>query len=527
MLPDTDLREWSARRWERKHRRWARPGDLAAAIDPSTTASPALDTLDRELVRLTDRQVDADGLAVFWPPQEGKSQRVSRRYPEWLLEHDPTLRIAVVSYDGELATRWGRQIKRDISNADPRLMNIRIMADSSAAGRWDTPQGGGLVCTGIGGALAGKPVDILIIDDPVKDREAAESPVIRERAWEWWESVAMPRLATPPIVCLMMTRWHEDDLAGRILSRPSPLRWRVLTVPAIAGENDPLDRAPGQEFPSVRGRPAGHFHRLQATMTPYVFAGIYQQNPVAAVGNFFRRAAFKYWRPEPGTNPAAALAAGRMAGVWIECEGSRVDLADPSVWKFATVDVAASTRTESDFTVVSVWAISLSGDLILLDRARGHVEMADHFAMAKPLRDKWRYDVLFVEKQFYSKTLVHDARESGIPVAEVIADTDKLTRAIPAAARLHAGKVWWPHPDLAPWVAKEWEPELLAFDRGTHDDQVDTLSYAARVAAAHWTPPAPPSRPPRVPELEQIASAYSAATGNGHGDTDLMNMPLD
>jgi predicted phage terminase large subunit-like protein len=463
---------------------------------------------------------------IFMPPQEGKSQRVSRRYPEWLLTHDPALRMAIVSYDGELATRWGRQIKRDIGHADPRLMDIRIMADSSAAGRWDTPEGGCMVCTGIGGALAGKPVDIMVIDDPVKDREAAESATIRERAWEWWESVAVPRLASPPLVVLMMTRWHEDDLAGRILSRPSPLRWRVLTMPGIATAGDPLGRDPGVEFPSVRGREPGHFRRLQATTSAYVFSGIYQQTPTAAEGNLFRRAAYRYWRPVAGVpDPGVVLASGRMGGAWLELEGRRVDLADPAVWRFATVDVAASTKTSADWTVVSVWAIDREGDLILLDRARGHAEMADHFAMAAPLRDRWRFDVLYVEHQFYSKTLVIDARTAGIPVAEVMADTDKVTRAIPAAGRVHAGKVWFP--GHAPWI-EEWTNELASFPRGTHDDQVDTLSYAARIAAAHWTPAPPPGRPDKLPaDLARIQAAVDAATGNGHQPPpDLMNMPL-
>lgn len=534
-LAETDWREQLARRYEPKARQWATPGQLAAALDSSTRDSLPLRIIDRELVRLADHQVPADGLAIFCPPQEGKSQKVSRRFPEWLLGHDPTLRVAIVSYDSEKAVRWGRQILRDIRAADRRQLDVRVMPDTSAAGRWDTPEGGGIYCTGIGGALTGEPVQVLVIDDPVKDREQAESDVYRERAWDWWESVAIPRLAPGAVVVLMMTRWHEDDLAGRILTRPSALRWRVLSMPAIAGNGDPLGREPGVEFPSVRGRAPGHFLRLQANMTPYVFASIYQQSPTSVVGNFFRRPSFRYWRRADGMDPGRALAAGVMAGAWLDCEGRRVDLADPGVWRFATVDVAASASTEADWTVVSVWAITREGDLVLLDRRRAHVEMADHFAMAAPLRARWRFDVLFVERQFYSKTLVLDAQRAGIPVALVDADTDKVTRAIPAASRLHAGRVWFPavtegctcgQCDGA-WL-EEWENEIASFPRASHDDQVDTLSYAARVAAAHWVPPLPPARPnpPLSADLARIAQAHAAATGNGHEHVDLMNMPL-
>lgn len=464
------------------------------------------------------------------------SQRVSRRFPEWLLAHDPTLRIAIISYQDEIAIRWGRQILRDIRAANPAVMRIRVMPDSSAAGRWDTPEGGGLYCTGVGGALAGQPVQVMIIDDPVKDREQAESQTYRDRNWDWWESVAIPRLAPGGITVLMSTRWHQDDLPGRILSRPGPLRWRVLSMPAISeGPGDPLGRPAGAEFPSVRGRPAGYFRHLQATVTPYVFASIYQQRPAAAVGNFFRRASFRYWTGLPGRlHPGDALQRGVQAGAWCECEGQRVDLADPAVWRFATVDLAASTKTSADWTVVSVWAISREGDLLLLDRRRAHVEMADHFAMARPLRDRWRYDVMYVPREYWSKTLITDARAAGVPVAEVTTDSDKLTRAIPAAGRLHTGRAWFPAKTSGcdcgecdgNWLP-EWEDELASFDKGAHDDQVDTFSAAARVAAAHWTPPAPPARPrpPSLAELEQIASAYTAATGVD-AEPDLMTMPL-
>jgi hypothetical protein len=113
-----------------------------------------------------------------------------------------------------------------------------------------------------------------------------------------------------------------------------------------------------------------------------------------------------------------------------------------------------------------------------------------------------------------------------VPVAEVITDKDKVTRAIPAAGRLHAGKVWWPHRDICPWL-DDWEHEIATFPRAANDDQVDTFSAAARVAAAHWVPPLPPSRPgPLAPELEQIAAAHAAATGDGHHEPDLMTMPL-
>ena len=139
--------EWAARQFEPRTRRYPSPMALAQHLDPRIRTSPALDLVDRNLVDLTDRPRRHDSLAVFIAPQEGKSSLVARRFPEWLLEHDPTLRIAIVSYEFETAVRWGRDIRRDIDLSDGDL-RISLREDSRAAGRWETPQGGGVYCVG-------------------------------------------------------------------------------------------------------------------------------------------------------------------------------------------------------------------------------------------------------------------------------------------------------------------------------------------------------------------------------------------
>lgn len=513
------------RRSKPKLRRYSRPGVLAAALDPKTgQSSPALEKIDDELVDLMKPDSPVNGLMVFMPPQEGKSQRVSRRFVEWLLDHDPSLRIAIVSYGEELALRWGRDIKLDIAQNPCRNpsgaekcdracggLHITLRPDVTASGRWETPQGGGVYCVGVGGPLAGKPVDVLVIDDPVKDRAAAESKLIRESTWDWWESVAIPRMGGKGRVVLITTRWHEEDLAGRILSRPSPLKWRTLRMPAIAdAPDDPLGRAVGEELPSVRDRPRGFFHNLLANMSPYVFAGVYQQSPTAPEGNFFRRASFRYWRPmEPWPD-------GRER-IW--CEGQAVTLND--CWRFMTMDFAASSKNTADWTVASCWALTPAGDLILLDRVRERVPDHEHFAMAFPLMERWGADQIYVESNWWSKTFVTDARDAGVPVVPVLADTDKVTRAIPAAGRVHAGRVWFPAE--ADWL-ETWTNELAIFPQGAHDDQVDTLSYAARVLVHEWTPAHDSAPRQGVDPFERAVSQAAEAATGGSG-LDLMNAP--
>lgn len=520
--------------FEPKRRRYRDPGHLASRLDAKTATSPALDLIDQSLTALMDPASDFNALMVFLPPQEGKSQKVSRRFPEWLLDHDPSVRIAIASYGEELAVRWGRDIKNDVQHnpchsAQPEGeceqdcggLHIPIRRDSSSAGRWETPAGGGVYCVGIGGPLTGRPVDVLIIDDPVKDRAAAESAKIREGTWDWWESVALTRLAPGARVVLIQTRWHQDDLAGRITSRPSSLTWRTISIPAIAVGDDPLGRAPGDELPSVRKREPGYFRRLMATMSSYVFSGVYQQVPTAAEGNFFRRQTFRYWRDMPAWND------GRER---IDLEGTPVTLAD--TWRFITMDFAASTRSSADFTVASCWAITNMGDLVLLGRVRKRVPDHEHFALAAPLMERWGAVQVYVESNWWSKTFVSDARDHGVPIAEVLADTDKVTRAIPAAGRVHSGKAWFPAVTSGcpcgqckdgEWL-DEWCDELAIFPQGTHDDQVDTLAYAARVAVAEWTPAPAPPRPGLSPYEQAIAGARESATG-GRGDLDIMNVP--
>lgn len=449
---------------------------MAAELDPQnhkTTA--ALDLIDRELADWADGRT-SPRLMIFMAPQEGKSQKVSRRTPAWLLTHDPTLRVAIVSFEQERAVRWGRDIKRDIET-HPEL-RIRLRPDSQAAGRWHTIEGGGVYCVGIGGALTGEPVDILLIDDPVKGRREAESATQRQYAWDWWESVGSTRLSPRGRVCLMMTRWHEDDLAGRLLAN-EPGDWRVVRIPAIAEENDVLGRRPGEELTSVRGREPGYFRKLEQTRSPYVWLSIYQQTPSAAEGLIFKRLWWRYWGQAPRIGPSERVSLAGKVYALADC------------WRFATVDLAASTRTAADYTVISAWARTISGDLLLLDRTRVRVGEEEHFAAARPLLERWQLDTMFIETGQIGMTLVREATQSGIPVSPLDAETDKLSRALPASAWCKGGRLWLPS---GAWWLETWLSEHAQFPSGTHDDQVDTTSYAVRVAVTRWAPP--PATPP-------------------------------
>lgn len=467
MSTTIDWAEHAARQFEPKVRRWPTPGAMARELDRNTKTSPALDLIDKALVELIDGVFEK--LMVFMSPQEGKSQKVSRRFPAWLLAHDPTLRIAIVSYEQGKAERWGRQIRRDLQAHSE--LGIELMSDSRAAGRWETVQGGGLICAGIEGGITGEPVDVLIIDDPVKGRAQAESKIYRDAAWEWWESNASTRLSERGRVILMMTRWHEDDLAGRMLLH-EPDDWHVVSIPAISqGTDDPLGRPEGEEMPSVRGRVAGYFKQLSQLRSAYVFGSIYQQSPTAAKGNLFKRGDWRFWNA--GIDRRFTL------------DGQTFDLRD--CFKFVTIDLATSTKTSADYTVAAVWAIPHNGDLVLLDRVKARVEQSGHFDLVTPLRQRWLnpYDVVYVESRMFGTTMVYQAGRAGVPLAELEADVDKFTRAVPAANLVRQHRVWLPAD--ADWL-DDWLDEHAEFPKAAHDDQVDVMAYAARVAIAHYLP---------------------------------------
>lgn len=503
--------EVAARHFQPRPRRWATPGRLAAALDPTTVQTPALDVIDEHLVALADREIDR--LMVFMPPQEGKSVRVSHRFVEWLLTTDPDLRVAIVSYADEMARRWGSDIKLDAQafNGDDGTVDLglRLRADSRAAGRWQIDgRKGGVYCVGVAGALTGKPVDVMVIDDPIKDLEQAQSAVYRERAWRFWQAVAVPRLGPGSRVVLVQTRWHENDLAGRLLEQ-DPDRWKVVSIPAVAeADDDPLGRTPGEAMRSARGN--RDWAKIRSDVGEYVWAALYQQRPAPADGGLFKRSTLRHWT--------------KGADQRILLDGRIVDLRD--CWRFLTVDLAASTRTSADYTVAAVWAIGVDGDLVMLDGIRERMDPAGHWPAVRALRERWSADVVFVESRMFGTTLVYEAGRAGVPVQELHADADKVTRALPATARADSGRLWFPPEDRFPaWG--DWRDELLAFPNARHDDVVDVVAYAARVAGAHWLPMETAdqvnARRAASPADDVIGQAYTAATGGSNG-LDLMSL---
>lgn len=281
------------------------PLDLACRLDPSTRRTPALALLADQLAAAATQR---DGrLVVSIPPQEGKTTLL-RWLCVWLLADNPDRRIVLASYAATLARSSGRVVRTHIKTHGPTV-GLTVASDHADASDWQLEgHVGGVVTTGVGGALTGRPADVLIVDDPIRNQQDADSATVRENLHDWWSSVALTRLAPGAPVIVVQTRWHEDDLAGRRIAEG----WPVVNIPALSDGHtaDALGRPVGEWLTSARGRTVADWTRTRADVGERTFAALYQGRPAPLEGGVFKSAWFDLWRitePPPGCAPPTVV----------------------------------------------------------------------------------------------------------------------------------------------------------------------------------------------------------------------------
>jgi predicted phage terminase large subunit-like protein len=336
-------------------------------------------------------------------------------------------------------------------------------------------------CAGVGGAITGYGLDYGIIDDPIKNRDEAESPVYREKIWQWYMSTFRSRKQKDACILITMTRWHEDDLVGRLLKlaeeNPKADQWEVFSLPALTDDEPlaPYDErtGPGQalwadEF-SVED-----LLSTKASLTVYEWLSLYQQRPSSIAGNLVKKEQFKYCSLE---GPILDLG-GDKRYLLSRC---RV---------FQTCDPAASTKTSADYFVLGTWVQTPNNDLALIDLIRTRLETPDQVPLFRQQYTKWKpFNAglkQYVESAGIGKSLYQLLVREGLPVEELKADTDKVSRFIPAATRIAAGCVYFrsdgnDEDRLGNSWLHDLEAELLGFPNGAHDDICDVVSYACGV----------------------------------------------
>lgn len=396
-------------------------------------------------------------------PRHGKSELVSRRFPAWFVGRDAYRQVIVASYGETLATDFGRSVRETMrsplyAQVFPRTT---LRKGSQSIERLETLQGGVLNFVGVGGGITGKGADLLVIDDPVVGAEDARSRTLRDRAWEWFTKDAMTRLmGAMGRVVICMTRWHEDDIVGRLIDPKNPCyhaeeaaKWTVVNLPAFAEEGNPVGLPVGDiMWPD---RITREFLEGQRRLDPVGFNALYMGRPAPADGAFFRRQHIL-----PYSSPAELPRNMRY---------------------YAASDHAVSMSARADKTCMGVVGVDEQGDVWVLPDL--FWRKADTETVVESMLDlggRWKPLFWWAERGHISQSigpfLRQRMREEQVffAIDEKTPVKDKQTRAQAIQARMAMGKVHLP--SFAPWYSSAVE-ELLAFPNGTHDDFVDFLAW--------------------------------------------------
>lgn len=419
---------------------------------------------------------------VFMPPGSAKSTYGSTLFPAWYLGNKEKAAVIAASHTSELAERFGRRTRNIVDGAAfNACFGYGLSADSQAAGRWETSKGGEYFAVGVGGSVTGRRADLGIIDDPVKSREEADSETVREKVWEWYKSDFYNRLKPGASVVLIMTRWHEDDLAGRLLkdAEEGGEQWTILSLPMEAEADDPLGREIGEMLWPEWFTPD---MVANAKRDPRNWLALYQQKPRAEAGGEFKRE-------------------------WLQTYRSNVDDVAKVCNKYILVDAANQKRKTSDYT--SMWVVGLGQDqnFYVLDMIRDRLNLTERTDRLFALHRKWKPHGVRYEQYGLMADVQHikDVQERDnyrFPITEVAGQTpknDRIRRLIPS---FEARRWYFPetlhktdHLGRVRELVEDFiEQELLAFPVGVHDDQMDAL---ARIAEPNlelsWPKPVAPA----------------------------------
>jgi len=391
---------------------------------------------------------ELDRLMITMPPRHGKSELASRRFPAWFLGRQPNRGIIAASYNSDLATDFGREVRAIVNSQEyGAIFKTSLSQDSRAANRWNTAQGGTYIAAGVGTAVTGRGADVLLIDDPLKDRDEADSEVKRQRIWDWYTSTAYTRLAPGGRVVVIQTRWSEDDLSGRLLDamESGGDDWTVLSLPAISEQGEPL-------WPERY--PIKALERIRANIGNRDWSALYQQEPAPEEGLYFKREWMRHYNEKP--------------------EHLRI---------YGASDYAV-TADGGDYTVHVVVGIDPQDNIYVLDIWRQQTDSNVWIDVFCELVNRHK-PLMWAEEQGQIKKsigpfLERRMRETHSYCAREQYPTvgDKPTRARSFQARMAMGKVYFPV--SAPWMAN-LENELFTFPAGVHDDQVDALGLIGRM----------------------------------------------
>ena len=412
---------------------------------------------------------ELDRLMVFMPPRHGKSEVCSKKFPAWYEGRNPDKEIIICSYAADLAYDFSRIARDTLRERGPELWEVKVSSDSSAVGRWGIEgKRGGCVAAGVGGPITGRGAHVGIIDDPFKNAEEAASQTIRDKVWEWYRSTFRTRLAPGGAIVLVMTRWHEDDLAGRLIAemQAGGEQWVIIEMQAEAEEGDPLERAVGETLWPEHGFDKAWAEATKVAVGSYFWQALYQQRPSPPEGEMLKRGWWKYYKAIPG------------------------DLQEV----IQSWDMTFKDSDGSDYVTGGVWGRK-GADKYLLDQVRGRMDFPATLAAVRALTAKWpRARAKLVEDKANGPAVIAMLKREIPGLIAVEPQGSKVARVAAVSPDVEAGNVYLPDPSIAPWVG-DFVEECAAFPNGKHDDQVDQMSQALlRFAQRRSRPPVPKPR---------------------------------
>ena len=388
-------------------------------------------------------------LIINMPPRHTKSEFASVYFPAWLMGRNPKMKLMQVSHNTELATRFGSKVRNLLASPEYSQVfgDVRLREDAKAKGKWETNHGGEYFAAGVGGAITGRGADLLIIDDPHTEQDSLSEGAM-ERAYDWYTSGPRQRFQPGGSIVLVMTRWAEDDLTGRLIKaqkEPKADRWKQISFPAIMPSGDPV----WPEYWSFE-----ELEKVKASLTIRNWSAQYMQEPTSEEGAIIKRDWWQVWK---GGLP-------HLKHV------------------IQSYDTAFSKAETADYSAITTWGIFKPFEdepeaIILLDAVRGKWDFPELKVVALDQYKYWEPESVVIEQKATGQPLTQEFRRRGIPVIDFVPSKgkDKHTRVNACAPMFESGQVFYPEGERFVYEVIE---ECAAFPHGANDDYVDSTTQA-------------------------------------------------